>query len=87
MDDQRVYLIINLILGVAIVVAAALVDRRARRSRRLIDEHLAVHGEFKRIGNVCDAGGGHVQIWVDRDLDNYPELGTPCFVIPKENPS
>lgn len=36
--------------------------------------------EWKRIGLVTDAGGGKVEVVVDRDLDNYPTPGTDVYV-------
>jgi hypothetical protein len=40
----------------------------------------AAEPAMKRIGVVNDAGGGVVQVAVDRDLDNYPDVWTPVFI-------
>lgn len=36
------------------------------------------------IGWVREYGGGQVSLTVDRDLERYPILGTPMFILPKE---
>lgn len=35
---------------------------------------------YKRIGLVLDAGGGRVDVAVDRDLDQYPAIGSEVYV-------
>lgn len=37
-------------------------------------------GALAPVGQVMDHGGGHVYVMVDRDLDEYPAVGTPVYV-------
>lgn len=45
---------------------------------------------MKFLGTITDAGGGCASIIVDRDLDQYPEAGTPVYLddnSPTDKPS
>jgi hypothetical protein len=33
------------------------------------------------LGRVDRAGGGELHVWVFRELDRYPELGTPVYRV------
>lgn len=53
-----------------------------RRLRMIVDDLLAAADAVpgRRIGTVRDAGGGTVDVFVDRSLDSYPPVGAVVYV-------
>jgi hypothetical protein len=71
-----------LLAGVGLGVVAGIVLGRifiVRRVRRLLHEEHTVLPSTR--GFVLDAGGGQIGIMVERDVERYPEVGTPVAVV------